>query len=198
MNVASRLGDLDIRSALRSLLIQRHENEHDTVLLEELGFCRGQARIDLVVVNGLLHGYEIKSDRDSIRRLAGQVGFFSKVLDLVTLVVGERLLTEALDLVPEWWGVVKVSEGAAGLEFQTLRDGRTNPRRDPRALVELLWLDSALALLESRGAVRGLRGKPRRAVWDCVCEHCDLEEISAAVRKHLKARTTPEFVLPLS
>ena len=35
--------------------------------VEELGVCRGRVRVDVAVVNGTLHGYEIKSDRDSLR-----------------------------------------------------------------------------------------------------------------------------------
>lgn len=63
------LCDADIRSVLRSRLSFQHAAEADTVVIEELGLCRGQVRVDVSVVNGLLHGYEIKSDRDSLRRL---------------------------------------------------------------------------------------------------------------------------------
>ena len=91
------LGDAEIRSVLRSRLSQKHTRTSRTVFIEELGLCRGQVRVDLSVVNGLLHGYEIKSDRDSLRRLSGQVELYGKVFDRATLVVGERHLAEALD-----------------------------------------------------------------------------------------------------
>ena len=67
------VSDAEIRPALRERLIRRHANEADTVLIEELGLRRGKVRVDLTVVNGSLHGFEIKSDRDSLRRLAAQV-----------------------------------------------------------------------------------------------------------------------------
>jgi len=35
--------------------------------------------------NGLLHGYEIKSDRDSLRRLATQVDVYGKGAELVVV-----------------------------------------------------------------------------------------------------------------
>lgn len=60
------LGDSDIRPVLRSRLRLKHANDTDTVVIEELGLCRGQVRVDVSVVNGLLHGYEIKSDRIGI------------------------------------------------------------------------------------------------------------------------------------
>lgn len=183
------LGDSAIRPALRSRLVGEHGQDADTVLIEELGLCRGHVRIDIAVVNGLLHGYEIKSDRDNLRRLGTQVDVYGKVLDQATLVVGDRLLASALDVVPAWWGVLRVRPTSQGLQFRTVRRPRRNPQRDPRVLVELLWSDQALALLEQRNAARGVRGKPRRVVWDRVCDHFGVDEIAAAVRARLKART---------
>ena len=182
------LGDSEIRLVLRSSLSKKHAHTSRTVFIEELGLCRGQVRVDLSVVNGLLHGYEIKSDRDSFRRLRGQVELYGKVLDRATLVVGERHLDEAFDNVPEWWGILLAHRSAKGLQLKTMRSPRSNPKKDPRALVELLWLDDALALLEKRDAARGFRGKARWIVWDRVCEICSLNEIARAVRIQLKAR----------
>jgi hypothetical protein len=182
------LGDSEIRSVLRSSLSKKHAHTSRTVFIEELGLCRGQVRVDLSVVNGLLHGYEIKSDRDSFRRLRGQVELYGKVLDRATLVVGERHLDEALDNVPEWWGILLAHRSAKGLQLKTMRSPRSNPKKDPRALVELLWLEDALALLEKRDTARGFRGKARWIVWDRVCEICSLNEIARAVKIQLKAR----------
>ena len=85
---ARRVGmrDAEIRPALREHLLRRHASETDTVLIEELGLRRSHVRVDLAVVNGSLHGFEIKSDRDSLRRLARQVDLYSQVLDRATLV----------------------------------------------------------------------------------------------------------------
>ena len=191
-------GDAEIRSALRTRLQLEHGGAADTVIVEELGFCRGQVRIDLAVVNGLLHGYEIKSDRDSLRRLGVQIEYFSKVLDRATLVVGERHIDKTIEMVPGWWEILRVQTGTEGLQFFLERQGAENPNRDPRVLVELIWLDDAVALLEQRGAAKGFRGKPRRVVWDRVCECFELEEIAKSVRDHLKARPAPQVPAPLS
>ena len=150
--------------------------------------CRGGVRLDIAVVNGLLHGYEIKSDRDSLRRLGKQVDVYGRVLDRATLVVGDRFLKVASGLVPPWWGLLHVHAEGEKLEFRVVRPEEKNPRRDPRALVELLWSDHAMRLLEQRDAARGVRRKPRRIVWARVCEHFGVEEIADAVRTGLKAR----------
>lgn len=179
--------DVDIRPILKRSLLASTAGE-DSVVVEELGLCRGRVRVDLAVVNGSLHGYEIKSDRDSLDRLAGQADVYSKVLDQVTLVVGERQLAHAMDRIPAWWGVTRVDDTAGGPELHLVRAEDKNPALDPRALVELLWLPDALAILEARGQIRGLKSKPRRVVWDRLCESLSTEEISCAVRAHLKAR----------
>lgn len=188
MTTLPPLTDAAIRPSLRSLLLSTHADERNTVVLEELGLCRGRVRVDLAVVNGLLHGYEIKSDRDGLRRLDVQVEMYSKVLDRATLVVGDRHLADAQEVLPGWWGVVRIKTTRCGPRFSTVRQARRNPARDPRALVELLWLEDALALLERHQMARGARGKPRRMIWDRICKHLGVDEIAEAVRTQLKSR----------
>ena len=160
------------------------------MLIEELGLSRGHVRVDIAVVNGSLNGYEIKSDRDSPRRLGTQVELYSKVLDRASLVAGGRFLSAASTVIPDWWGLIEIVRRPNAFQLKTIRRAQRNPARDPRILVELLWADDALALLEERDAAKGLRGKPRRLLWDRVCEHFSVEEIAAAVRARLKARST--------
>jgi hypothetical protein len=181
-------GDSLIREALLTRLQGQYRGEVNTVFVHELGLLKGQVRVDLAVVNGVLHGYEIKSDRDTLRRLSAQVARYGQVLDRATLVVGTRHVEQALALVPPWWEVLvaKVVRGKIRLVRQ--RRGLRNRTRDPRALVELLWLDHALALVEARGGARGYRSKSRSVVWDRVCELYNVDEIASAVRGHLKAR----------
>jgi hypothetical protein len=182
-------GDAEIRGELLQRLRARHAKENDVAFVEELGLCRGQVFVDVAVVNGSIHGYEIKSDRDSLRRLASQVAMYGRVLDRATLVVGEKHADEAALAVPAWWEIQMAKQRATELRLKRLRTGRRNPAREARALVELLWLDDALALLNARGGLRGYRGRPRREVWDRVCELYSVDEIAATVRKQLKARS---------
>lgn len=182
--------DPDIRVALLQRLRAAHARQQDTAFIEELGLCRGRVRVDVAVVNGILHGFEIKSDRDSLRRLAGQVDLYGRVLDKATLVVGASHVDDAVTLLPAWWEVQVVHGSADRPQLTRLRPGRKNPTREARALVELLWSHDALALVEARGGARGYRGRPRREVWDRVCELYKVEEIAAAVREALKARSS--------
>jgi hypothetical protein len=183
------LGEAEIRASLLQRLAHTCSSSSDAAIVEELGLCRGQVRVDVALVNGHLHGFEIKSDRDSLRRLAGQRDLYCRVLDRVTLVTADRHLREAMTIIPEWWGVLLAKPSAAGPQLVRVRADRQNRDRDVQALVELLWLNEALDLLEQRGLARGMRGKPRRVVWARVSECVPGAEIARAVRARLKARS---------
>lgn len=181
------LRDSDIRPALRRLLRELEAASSDSVMIEELGLSKGAVRVDVAVVNGIMHAYEIKSDADSLRRLDRQAAHYGKCFDRVSLVLGPKHLELARKAVPSWWGLLRVTPGENGPVIRVLRKGRQNPAREARALIELLWREETLALLERKGVAEGLRSKPREVLWDRAAEVLALEEISVAVRAHLKA-----------
>jgi hypothetical protein len=183
--------DADIRAVLRAAVTAQHAADPDTRIVDELGLRQGTVRVDLAVVNGVTHGYEIKSLADTLRRLPGQVAAYSAVLDFATLVLAERHRAEAQAMIPKWWGVIVAKEPAhRGIRLSVARKARRNEHVDKRALAELLWRDEAMAMLVARDAARGMLSKPRAAVWDRLCEVCTLDELSAAVRARLKDRAT--------
>lgn len=61
--------DRDVRQALHRKVLKEHHGDADTLVLDELGLRHGTCRVDIAVVNGYLHGYEIKSDSDTLERL---------------------------------------------------------------------------------------------------------------------------------
>ncbi len=62
----------------------QHIDAPDTLILNELGISAHEARVDVAVLNGRFAGYEIKSDVDSLRRLASQSSVYDLVLDEMT------------------------------------------------------------------------------------------------------------------
>ncbi len=116
-----RMKDSDLRTALLRRLTRRHSRDAEALILQELGLRHGAARVDVAVVNGLLHGYELKSDSDSLGRLARPL-VYGSVLDRVTLVVGRRHVEEAVGMVPAWWGVQVAEMGPrGGVLFSSVR-----------------------------------------------------------------------------
>ncbi len=183
---ASAFSEEPIREALRRV-VAKHQRETDALLIDELGLCRGSARIDLAVVTGQLHGYEIKSERDDLRRLGAQADLYSKVFDQVTLVCDDRHVSQGLEMVPYWWEVLQIVSAVPEPTFRTVRRGQRNPERDVRALAEFLWREEAMSLLAQRHALRGLRHKPRADLWDRISELFNIDDVAAAVRTHLRA-----------
>lgn len=184
------MNDRDIRVVLKKELMQKYANDKDTVIFDELGLRHGAVRIDLVVVNDWLYGYEIKSDHDSLRRLPEQIRIYSSIMDRVTLVVGYRHAYEALRMIPEWWGV-RLAEKKKQNGTVVLSDARLpidNPGVDLNAVVTLLWRNEALNILEEIGAAKGVRSKTRTDIYRRLVEVSKPEYLCAKVRQQLKCR----------
>lgn len=185
----SKLRDIDVRRALHEVMLETHQAEPDTLVLHEMGLVHGNSRVDVAVINGSIHGYEIKSDRDTLRRLPRQVERYCKVLDLATMVVGECHAEKVSELVPEWWGIwIAVGQVGGPVEFEEWRPARENPATDPLAVARLLWRDEALQMLEQLGEAQGVRSKSKRHVYARLMEVKSGQALFDAVREQLKVR----------
>jgi len=183
--------DQDIRKALHGKLLAEHHSDPDTLVVDELGLWYGTARVDVAVVNGRLHGFEIKSDRDTLERLEGQSKVYCNVLDRVTMVVGVCHLEETKGRVPDWWGIKVARQGARhAVHFEDVRAPRTNPSIDPVAVAAMLWCEELTEILAQLAAIKGYRGKSRDVLSRRLAEVMPLTDLRAEVRRRLKARPT--------
>ncbi len=182
------MNDVHIRAALKIELLFQHKDAPETVIIEELGVDHGASRIDLAVVNGELHGFELKSDRDTLRRLSEQAKAYAGVFDRVTLVLGERHLRRAIEVVPDWWGIRVAREESGGLSFCDLKLPVNNPSPDPMCVVGLLWREEALGFLEELGVARGMYSKSRAEIYLKLVERVDFGGLRERVRRCLRDR----------
>jgi hypothetical protein len=181
--------DIDIRLALREEIARLHHLELDnTLIVEELCLCQGTARVDLAVVNGSVHGYEIKSEQDTLARLPGQLGVYNRALEFVTIVTAQVHVDKICKAVPGWWGIWSAVPTANGVRLAESRKGSQNPNVDPFALAQLLWREEALQVLDDRGLATGMRSKPRQELWRRLASDLTLREIGSVVRERLKHR----------
>lgn len=180
-------GDKEIRTALRRKL-ERDPLHRGATLIDELGLLQGDSRIDLAVLNGSLEGYEIKSARDTLKRLDLQIPAYNMVLDYVSIVASPNHLDGLQSLLPHWWGVFVAQPEGSELTVETVKQPDLNPIVDPKALVQLLWRDEALEELQRRGRAQGIASKPRNHIWHRLVEHTTLEELKELVREKLKSR----------
>jgi hypothetical protein len=179
--------DIDIRRALRQDA-RLHYGEPDTRVVEELGLCQGIARVDIAVVNGSIHGYEIKSERDTLARLPGQIDVYSRALDFVTIVTAPAHADKVSRSVPAWWGVWIALQSDGRPRFEIMREAQANTDVAPFAVAQLLWREEALGALEQRNLATGLRSKPREELWHRLASELSLKELSEIVRETLKVR----------
>ena len=156
------------------------------MVIEE--FVAGECRADVAVVNRALHGYEIKSDSDTLIRLPAQIASYNSVFDYVTLVAGERHLTEAEEACPDWWGIVRARQSGAGIELAVKREPERNPCPDPVSIAWLLWRDEAMSLLEAF-AIPGGRRKTRGDLANLIAKNIPVAELRDYVRNQLRERT---------
>lgn len=183
------LRDGEIRAVLTAQLRRQHAAEADTLIRNELGLCVGATRVDIAVVNGTIAGYEIKSDRDTLNRLPGQVELYNRVLDTAWLVTTSRYSDRVMSLISPWWGLLTVEGNASdNLILELVRDAAPNEEQDALSIAQLLWRDEALDELRARHAHRGLSRSTRWAVWERLVEYLPLAELKAIVRSRLKAR----------
>lgn len=187
---ACMMRDRDVRAELHLWLAETHKGETDTRILDELGLRHGVRRVDVAVVNGSLHGYEIKSDSDTVDRLRGQVEAYASVLDYATLVVGKKLITKAKRRIPKWWGLkVAVEDETGRTVLIDEREPSKNPNIDPIALAELLWRPEAVEILLSFGASPRLVRSPRAVLYNEIAVLLEVNELRNVVRSRLKMRT---------
>jgi hypothetical protein len=179
--------DIDIRKKLRTDE-RLHFGEPDTRIVEELGLCQGIARVDVAVVNGHIHGYEIKSERDTLVRLPGQIDIYNRALDFVTIVTSSGHTEKTTKAVPSWWGIWTAvqTEGEVRLEVSRAHD--QNPDISPFAVAQLLWRDEALQELDKLDLANGLRSKPRQELWRRLASELSPQDLGKIVRERLKQR----------
>ncbi|PXW53896.1 hypothetical protein DFO55_111171 [Grimontella sp. AG753] len=181
--------DIDVRRAVHSKILKEHHKDPSTLIIDEFTMNLGASRADIAVINGLMHGYELKSQSDNLLRLPTQIEHYSSVMDKVTLVVSECHAESALGMIPKWWGVKIVTKGLRnGIHLQTLRSDKRNPNIDKLSLSMLLWKDELLSILRSLGQERGLKSKPRKFLWTLLADTLPTDELRSIVRETLKAR----------
>ncbi len=179
--------DPDIRLALRSYLRSGGES-CNPLMVEEMPICLGRTRVDLATVNGRLHGFEIKSQLDTLSRLQSQLRDYGTVFDEITLVIGPKHLTGVMNELPTWCGILLAHREDGQVTLEPFRQGGPNYHRDPLCLAQLLWREEALAVAERHGCDRGVRSKPRAAIWERLAESLALEDLAGEVREAMMAR----------
>lgn len=178
--------DLIIRSELKKILKKKYAKNKKLKIIDELGVQHGSVRVDIAVINGIMHGYEIKSDRDTLERLPEQIQAYNAVFDQVTLVVGSKHFIDAFKMIPEWWGLKTAHVDNNGtVFFNSIREPKDNPAQHAVSIARLLWRQEALDKLESLGKADGIRSKSREEIYQRLAESIEFKMLKKYVRNVL-------------
>lgn len=94
-------GDFEIRIALLRRTKAAVAYNKEEIVVEELGLAHAKRRIDVAVISSDIHGFEIKSDRDTLVRLPSQLEIYSKTPRILTIVCSKRYIERVLSLIPD-------------------------------------------------------------------------------------------------
>lgn len=186
--------DCDIRAVLKPRLKKRFERT-PSLIVDELGFDGHIARIDVAVVNCSLHGYEIKSERDTLSRLDQQLGHYANQFHYVTVVAADKHLD----------GVLAMSPVSVGLIRATMQRGRVVLRqvRRPRSLgqtadriARLFWWPEALAVLEKHNLAKGAKRLNGDMLRSRLLDHFTAPQLLEELRETLAGRRAEQSHTP--
>ncbi len=138
------------KSALvHRILLGRHSLRTASVLNE---FRVGECKADLAILNGTSTVYEVKSERDSLIRLARQVLTYGEVFARVYVVTAETHLEGVMATIPESVGVMLLNNR---FQISTVREATGSAANtSPAAIFDSIRTEEARLILSSLGVSR--------------------------------------------
>ena len=183
--------DPDIRDALVEKRLEPHARRSGALVIHELGLAHARRRVDVAVVNGYIHGYEIKSAKDRLDRLPGQIEVYTRSLHKLTLVVATRHVKRVLEMIPTWCGVLKVLVGTrGGIRFESVRQAKKNPSVDPFILAHLLWRNEVIDLLSEYDTQPAILRAPRAELYKLLVTKMPEPKLTGRIKAAMTERTS--------
>ncbi|MBX3177905.1 MAG: sce7726 family protein [Candidatus Hydrogenedentes bacterium] len=147
LNSAGRRDEYIYRSALtHKVLLGKHSLRTAAMLSE---FRVGNCRADAVILNGSSAAYEIKSERDSLFRLAQQVEQYRRVFASVNVIASDSHIGAISTVAPMDVGILRLN---ARYQISTEREAHVRPDGIcPVAVFDSLRSDEAILILSGLG-----------------------------------------------
>ena len=181
--------DPDIREALVEKRLEPHARRSGALVIHELGLAHAKRRVDVAVINGEIHGFEIKSAQDRLDRLPGQIEVYTRSLHRLTLVVATRHVKRVLEIIPPWCGVLKVLVGTrGGISFKSVRLAKKNPSVDPYILAHLLWRNEVQDILSKYDIQPAILRAPRAELYKLLVEKKPEANLAGMIKDAMEKR----------
>ena len=181
--------DPDIREALVGGCSGLHNGRNGELVIHELGLAHAKRRIDIAVIDGEFRGYEIKSEKDNLNRLDGQLQIFTRALHRLTLVVATKHLNSILGTIPAWCGVTEVRADLKDrIKLREVRKAKRNPSFDPFTFAHLLWRSEAQNLLSRFDAEPAIFRAPRAILYRLLVEKLSEDQLTKMIKDAMEKR----------
>lgn len=192
-----KIYDKDIRPILYDKIsnLKEFTSDNTSIIIDEFPVVEGSARVDIAVVNGKLHGFEIKSEQDTLDRLPDQIFFYNMVFDKMTLVVSEKFKDKLINIIPKWWGIYYIKTVGNKPKLVVEKKSKLNKDIKIEAFLSLLWRNEMLELLLSNNIKKGVKSKNKEDLTQIIIKNFSFNEIKNFTRLKLKTRNIERAVL---
>lgn len=176
-----------IRQLLKDTELQHFFNDSNSKVVEELSLPVAKARIDVAVINGSLHGYEIKSASDTLQRLPSQIEAYTKVFDYLSIVTENKYEERILDFIAPWIGLIVCNDKKGIKTIKQVRKPKLNKEKQGFFIAKLLWREELIDILFKHQIP--FRKKDRNwLLCEALSSSLDIDDVSFIVRDKLKKR----------
>ena len=123
----------------------------------------GKSRCDFYVVTDKLTGFEIKSDADSYERLPKQIKDYDQYFDQNYIVVGAQHIKSVAKKVPDYWGILCVTDEEEGFIVKMIRRPVPNPKVKREKQLSKMWHNELTSIATKLGTPLYMgKSKPTR------------------------------------
>lgn len=172
--------EVEIRNALIARLASSPAGA-DAAFIAELFLDNFARRADLVMANGKLAVFEIKSSRDTLDRLDGQVSSYCNYFEQVTVVCAKRHLPNVIAMVPQGVGIWSVDRTG---EMLVVRRAMGQQQKSKKNWLSFVPVDELRLFLRAQG----LKATGTRADMLESVAKVSLRQVREFVLSYLKRR----------
>lgn len=170
-----------IKAAVIDRLVDARHVDADAVLISEMTVADWTRRADVVLANGHLWGFEVKSEADNLTRLPGQLETFQRHFEKLVVVIAKRFESAVSGMIPPGVGIWVEDDGEIKQKVAPRCFKLTK-----RAYLSLMTATEIAKLLSCNG-VKLKKGMPRAQLTG-LAEQLPLTDLAGSARAAVKRR----------
>lgn len=182
--------DLEIRRYFHKKKLRHYHECPNTLVIDELGVAHGKNRADIAVLNGTIHGFEIKSSKDTLSRLPEQINEYSRCFEKVSIIAAPNHIERLKLMLPSWCGLILATKGAKGaITFKTIRRAQKNPKIEIYAMAHFLWRKEIIEILTQLGESENNLKLSREKLYKLLPESTTTKQLTKLIKAKFMSRT---------